>query len=47
MLAEAGETDTEMDRIVMPAVALAPVLVIEVATMAMATLPTGGFTGAV
>ena len=47
MLAEAGETDTEMDRIVMPAVALAPVLVIEIATMAMATLPTGGFTGAV
>jgi hypothetical protein len=42
-LAETGETDTEMARIVMPAVILAPWLVTEVATRA--TLPKGGLTG--
>jgi hypothetical protein len=44
-LAEVGETDTEMARIVMPAVILAPWLVTEVATRAI--LPKGGLTGAV
>ncbi|HWX38534.1 MAG TPA: hypothetical protein VNY09_04780 [Candidatus Sulfotelmatobacter sp.] len=44
-LAEVGETDTEMGRIVMLAVALARVLVREVAIAA--TVPKGGFTGAV
>ncbi len=49
-LAEGGEADTEMARIVMPAVALAPVLVAELATtptLPKGTLPEGGLTGAV
>jgi len=47
-LAELGETDTEMARIFILAVAFAPVLVMEVATTAtMTPSPAGGFTGAV